>query len=508
MSLFRSVFTVGFYTFLSRISGYMRDILMASHLGTSHLADAFNVAFKLPNFFRNIFADGALNAAFVPIFTAKLTNEGRDKALNFGGKVVTILLLSLICVVGLFEIFMPQIMKVLAMGFHIDKEKFALAVLFGRITFPYLLFISITTVYAGIMNSFGKFAVAAAIPILMNICMIIAVVFFSKHSTSPAHALAFGLFMAGILQLVSIIYASRRAGIILTFTKPKIDKDLRLMFRNMVPGIIGSSITQINLWVGTIIATNISGAVSILYYAERLNQFPLAIIGIALGTILLPTLTRQLREKEFDKAVITQNKALEISLFLTLPCAFALVLIGREIIQVLYERAAFTSIDTLHVSIALGYLALGLPAFVIIRIFTPRFFASLDTKTPVRISLISVTINIVLSYLLSKQFSFAGIAFASAVSGWVSAILLGYFLFKKHSFYFIAKFFVKIFLILIAATFMAIILLSYKYFAYDYMYLLLGSKILNLFFMIFCGSLSYFLVAYLLNIITISDFRR
>jgi putative peptidoglycan lipid II flippase len=310
------------------------------------------------------------------------------------------------------------------------------------------------------------------------------------------------------LQFSSIVYASKRAGIILTFTKPKLDKDLRLMFKNMLPGIIGSSITQINLWVGTIIATNISGAVSVIYYAERLNQFPLAIIGIALGTILLPTLTRQLREKDFDKAIVTQNKALEISLFLTLPCTFALILIGKDIIHVLYERGAFTNLDTIHVSATLAYLALGLPAFVIIRIFTPRFFAALDTKTPVRISFISVTINIMLSYLLVKEFSFLGIAFSSAISGWISAILLGYFLFKKHSFYFTPKFFFKIFLILIAASFMATTLLCYKYFAYDYIHALLASKILNLFFMISCGSLSYFLVAYFLNIITISDFKR
>ena len=461
---------------------------MASYLGTSHLADAFAVAFKLPNFFRTIFAEGALSAAFIPIFSNKLTSEGKKEASIFASYVLLIFFFLLVAIVIIFEIFMPEIMKILAPGFIAHKEKFEFVIVFARITFPYLLFISIITIITGILNSFGKFAVAAAIPLLLNVCMTFAIIFLSKYTKTPAHALAIGALFSGIVQLYVVIFSVRREGFVFTFKFPKLDDNIRLLFKNMLPAIVGSSITQINLWIGTIIASKVAGAVAIMYYGERLNQFPLAIIGTALGTILLPSLSKSLKEGNIEKANNIQIKCLKIGLLLALPSCFGLIFIGDLIVEMLLQRNEFTYLDTKNVSDTLAILALGLPAFVMIKIFTPRFFANLDTKTPVKISLVSVLVNIIVSILLVKDYKFLGIAFATALSGWVNLIMLVYFLHIKHSFHFIKITYKTILKQITSAFFMGISLFFLK----PILLSMIAYKILALLLLMIIGSLLYF----------------
>jgi putative peptidoglycan lipid II flippase len=457
MSLLKSGAVVAFYTFLSRIFGYMRDVLVASYLGTSYLADAFNVAFKLPNFFRTIFAEGALNAAFVPIFAGKISKDGKNKALHFASRVFTLLLIILIAFIFFLEMGMPYVMKALAPGFQ--GEKYRLVVELGAITVPYLIFISLASMLCGILNSVGKFSIAAAMPILLNVSMIVALVFFKNNFDTISHTLAYGVLVAGFLQLMLIVFGLYKTRTMIKIVKPTLDKDLITMLKNMWPAIIGSGVVQINLWIGTIIATTIPGAVSKLYYAERLNQFPLAIIGIAIGTVLLPLLSKQVRNNKTDEANRTQNKALEVAILLSLPCTFAYAMIDDYIISVLFERNAFSHEDTIGVSRALTALAMGLPAFVMLKIFTPRFFAILDTRTPVKASAVGVAVNIILSLVLINFFGHVGIAISTSLASWVNVTLLALILYKRNLFVLDNKILHNIIKIVIACAIMSLVLM-------------------------------------------------
>jgi putative peptidoglycan lipid II flippase len=432
MQIIKSGMIVSFFTLISRIFGYIRDILMASYLGLHF--DAFAVAFRLPNTFRSLFAEGAFSAAFVPMFSSKMSTGSRDDALKFAAQVFSLLFLILVVFVGFMLVFMPHIVPLLAPGFIKQSDKLSLTITLSYFTTPYLFFIALASLYAGVMNSCGKFAIAAALPIILNLVMILAIKFLSPFAKSPSHALAYGVFIAGISQFAVIAYAVHRASIHIGFTKIMLTDDLKAMFKNMIPAIIGSGVVQINLAIDTIIASFIDGAASIIYMADRLNQFPLAIIGTALGTVLLPTLSRQIRERNFDAAILTQNKALELALFFTLPCAFALGAISDTLVSFLFERGEFSAQDRYKVASTLTALAFGLPAFVMIKIFTPRYFAEYDTTTPVKISAVCIAANIVFSISLIQVFSYVGIAMATSISAWINVSLLYYFQQKRKLF--------------------------------------------------------------------------
>jgi putative peptidoglycan lipid II flippase len=468
MSLMRSGSVVAFFTLISRIFGYIRDIFIASYLGTNILAEVFTVAFRLPNIFRTLFAEGALSAAFVPIFTAKFSQEGRLSALEFANSVFSILLFILVCFVALLEIFMPIVLYGFAPGFHNDIEKFNLVVYLSYITTPYLIFISIASLLSGILNSVGRFAVAAALPILLNLIMIIFLVFLKNYFNTPAHALAYGTSIAGIVQLIIIIIAAKKYELMPKLVIPKLTKDIKTLFSKMLPIIFGSGVVQVNLWIGTIIASQVEGAIASLYFAERLNQFPLAIIGTALGTILLPTIAKQLKEEDGEsKANYTINRSIEIALLLTLPCAVVLFAMGYPIIVSLFQRNAFTAEDSVNVANALEVLSIGLPAFVLIKALTPRFFASLETKIPVKISALSVLVNVILSVILVKEFAQVGIAFATSVSAWVNIILL-YLVLHRKKYFIIDKLVIKkVSIILLSSFIMLIALYIMRYFLWS-----------------------------------------
>lgn len=467
MQIIRSGIIVAFFTLISRIFGYIRDIFMAYYLGLH--ADAFAVAFRLPNTFRTLFGEGALSSAFVPLFSTKFaSNKDHQEAFLFANRVFSLLFICLFIFVCLMLIFMPYIIKALAPGFIDNHEKLQLTINLAYFTMPYLFFISLSSLYAGILNSMSKFSIAAALPIILNISMIFAVKYFTPYAPSPSHALAYGVFIAGILQLVIISYAAYVVGVRMEFLPIVLDKDMKIMFKNMIPAIIGSGVVQINLAIDTIIASFIDGAPSIIYFADRLNQFPLAIIGTALGTVLLPALSRQIREKKFSEVQVTQNKALEFALLLTVPCAAAFIIMGDSIISLLFERGSFSPEDGDKVASALAALAIGLPAFVMTKIFTPRFLADQDTRTPVKISIICILVNIISSIILIQFFSFVGIALATSLSGWINIISLATILHKRGMFKFDAKlklYFVKIG---IACIIMSSILFIFESNKHDY----------------------------------------
>jgi putative peptidoglycan lipid II flippase len=498
MQIIKSGFTVAFFTLISRIFGYIRDILMASYLGLH--ADSFAVAFRLPNTFRSLFAEGAFSAAFVPMFSAKLAEGDKERAFEFASRVFSLLSLIVAIFVGIMMLFMPSLVKCLAPGFVDDFSKFTLTVTLSYFTIPYLFFIALASLFVGVLNSCGKFAITAALPIILNLVMIIAIYFLTPLMPSPSHALAIGVFAAGICQLAAIIYAAKLASVKIVYTKIFIDEDMKKMFSNMLPAIIGSGVVQINLAIDTIIASFIDGAASILYFADRLNQFPLAIIGTALGTVLLPTLSKQIKTNQHEQANITQNKAIEIAMFLTLPCSVAFAVMGDNIIALLFERGHFMHEDTFKVYTALSALAVGLPAFVLVKILTPRYFAHYDTKTPVKISAFCIITNVVFSLTLINFISYAGIALATSLSAWINVSLLSYFLVKKDMFTIDRKIISTIAKIVFTCTLMALVLILIE----KNLVGKLMSGLTSVLIEICCAMAVYFITSYYLKIIDFS----
>lgn len=325
MSLVKSSLTIVFFTFISRISGFVRDVLMANLLGAGVLSDAFFVAFKLPNFFRRLFAEGAFNAAFIPSFSSILTSEGRDAAIKFAGEVMSVLLLVLLVLNAIFILFMPWITPLFAPGFTDTPEKFDLTVTLSQITFPYILFISLVSLLGGILNSMGKFAAPAASPILLNLCMIGGLLWLSEWSETPAHALAYAVFIAGLVQLGWLVLACVRSDMMPPLTPPRLTKQVKTMLLLMAPAALGSGVQQLNLLIDVIIASHIPGAVSYLYYADRITELPIGMIGVAVGTVLLPMMSKQIRSGALDQARASMNRALELVMLFGLPCTAALL---------------------------------------------------------------------------------------------------------------------------------------------------------------------------------------
>lgn len=433
-SLFKSTIVIAFFTLLSRISGLVRDLLMANYMGASFLSDAFFVAFKIPNFFRRLFAEGAFNAAFIPTFASLLTSEGKKAAVDFAGEVLSVLLITLLALNALFIIFMPWILPVFAPGFTSDPEKYAITVTLSRLCFPYILFISLVSLLAGMLNSMGKFAAPAAAPILLNLCMILALLGLKSMTPTPAHAVAIGVFLAGLAQLLWLILACRREHALPGLVAPRLTAKVKTMLLLMAPAALGSSVQQLNLLVDTIIASTIPDAVSYLYYADRLTELPIGMIGVAVATALLPMMSRQIKAGEITAAHFSMNRAIEIILLFGLPSTFALLVIAEPIIHVLYERGEFSAHDTAATYTALMAFAVGLPAFLLVKIFAPGFYASHDTKTPFKIAMICVVVNLALNLSLIQFIDHVGMALATSLASWLNTYLLCRTLYKRGLF--------------------------------------------------------------------------
>ncbi|HVH77004.1 MAG TPA: murein biosynthesis integral membrane protein MurJ [Stellaceae bacterium] len=440
MGLFRAAATVGFYTLLSRIFGFARDILSAAILGAGPVADAFFVALRLPNLFRSLFAEGAFSAAFVPAFAGTVAESGAPEARIFAEDALAVLVAALLLFLLLAEIFMPAVMRVMAPGFAEVPGKFALAVELGRITFPYLLFIALVALEAGILNSLDRFAAVAATPILLNLFLIGALLLLRHWHSSDGRVLAWAVCAAGLAQFLWLALACARAGLALRLPRPRLTPAVRRTLRVMLPGVLGAGVTQLNLLISTALASLLpTGSVAYLYYADRLNQLPLGVVGIAVGTAILPSLSRQIRLGEVDGAVATQNRGIELALLLTLPAALALMLLSSPILAALFERGAFGATATAATAAALSAYAAGLPAFVLVRVLAPGFFARRDTATPVKVALAAMLTNFALTLLLMRVFAHVGIALATSAAGWLNALSLLILLQRRGHFRFDAR---------------------------------------------------------------------
>lgn len=434
MKLYKSFATVGGLTLLSRVFGFMRDILIAATLGSGWVADAFVVAFRFPNLFRRLFGEGAFNSAFVPIFAKKLEGDGPEAARRFAEDAMAGLLFVLLIVTIVAEIAMPFLMYGLAPGFDARPEKFDLSVLLTRITMPYLLCMSLVALMSGALNSVGRFVESASVSIVLNGVMMVATLIsmWMGYKAEPEAGIiqAWAVFVAGFLQLAVLTWGMHRAGMRLGIRRPRLTNDVRHLVRLGIPGVISGGVTQLNIAIGTIIASLQPGAVSHLYYADRIYELPLAIVGIAVGIVLLPDVARQLRAGNTAAVMDSQNRSLEFALLLTVPAAFALAAIPTDIVRVLFERGAFGPKDTHVTASVLAMFALGLPAFVMIKVFSPAYYAREDTKTPMRYAVISLTANTIGSIGLFFLFRHLGmlpqlgIAIATAIGGWLNAYLL------------------------------------------------------------------------------------
>ncbi|HEU5047503.1 MAG TPA: murein biosynthesis integral membrane protein MurJ [Rickettsiales bacterium] len=434
MSLVRASATIGSLTLVSRIFGFVRDMMIASMLGAGIMSDAFIVAFKLPNFMRRLFAEGAFNSAFLPLYAGTVATEGPETARTLVEEIHAVLVSILFVLCVLAVIFMPQVMYVLAPGFDKDPQKYELAVTLTRITFPYILFISLVSLQGGLLNSIDKFAAVAATPIIMNVCFIIAMLIFTPFTPTAAHALAIGVIFSGVTQYWWLQYYCRKAGVAPRMIMPRMTGNVKKLFSLIGPAALGSSVAQINLLIDTQIGTLIPKAPSFLYYADRISELPLGVIGIAVSTALLPMLSRQIRTGDIAHALHTQNRALELAFLFGIPAAVALMVIPEPIIAVIYQRGAFSAQDTIATFHTLIAYACGLPAFLMVKVFASTFYANQDTKTPVKIAIICVFINLFFNLTLMGPMQYVGLALSTSIAGWVNAFALGYQLHKRSLF--------------------------------------------------------------------------
>ena len=439
MRLLRSTAIIGSLTLVSRLLGLVRDILIARFLGAGIVSDAFFTAFKLPNVFRRMFAEGAFNAAFVPLYAKRIEQEGEAAADGFASEAAAWLFAVVAFLVIAFELTMPWSLNIIA--FSMDKTTlengttpYDLAVLYAWLTMPYLLFMSMTALFSGVLNTRNHFALAAGVPIVLNILMIGTLVLSGGLEWSQRNiglALSAAITVSGAAQMALVMWGCRKAGVKFGFRRPRFTPGVRRLVTLGIPGIISAGITQINLVVSHIIALSQASAASWLTYADRLYQLPLGMIGIAMGVALLPTLSRSIRAGREADAKTTLNRGIEISLFFTLPAAVALYVIPDFLISGIYQRGAFTSETTLQVAKALRWFALGLPGFVLLKVLTPAFFARENTRTPMIWAGISAVINLTLGYSLFKLIGFHGLALATSIAAWVNVLGLGVILLKS-----------------------------------------------------------------------------
>ncbi len=439
--LAKSFLTVSFMTLLSRVSGFVREIFVAKYLGTSALSEAFFVALKLPNFFRRLFAEGAFNAAFIPSFSQILQNEGKEKAEEFSRNILGLMFIALSIFTIIFLIFMPAVIFVIAPGFSGKGEIYNITIELTRITFPYLILISLATAFAGVLQSNNKFWAGGFMPVYFNLVIIFFMLALPNYFESIAHTMAWGVFASGIIQLIWMGYFMKKNDYSFKplFKNYFLDNKITFFLKKFAPGALGAGIFQINLMVDIIIASFFTGAIAFLNYADRINQLPLSLIGTAMGTALLPELSRRLATNDITSAKQGFNKALQMVLLLSLPACFSLIAIPFTIIGTLFERGEFKASDTEAAGFALVAFAIGLPAFTLNKVYSSSFFALKDTKTPVIGATISLFINIFFNIILAFGFNkigfmpHVGMALATSISGWFNLLFLHIKLKNKNS---------------------------------------------------------------------------
>jgi putative peptidoglycan lipid II flippase len=432
MRLIRSIVTIGVYTIGSRVVGFLRTTLQASLLGAGPMADALVIAIKIPSVLRRMFAEGAFNAAFVPIFAGLLAKDGPDKARSYAEEIFSILVLALAVITILFELIAPSVIPLIVSGFAKTPDRMMYTIEYTRITFPFIMFISICALFSGILNSIEKFAAAASSPILGNLAVIITVYAVLSFSTNIGYAFSIGITMCGVIQAIWVLVPAWRRGMGLRMRIPHFGPEIRKFFMLLGPAALGSGVVQVNIFLDMLIASYLpTGSVSYLEYADRLNQLPLSVIGIAVGTALLPMLSKQIRTKDFEIAHKTQNLALEYAMVLAIPATIGFFVLAYPVSQTIYQHGKLVPADTLEISYTLMAFSLGLPAYILIKIFSTIFFARENTVTPVVVACSAVVVNLALNLLLYKPFAHVGLAFSTAASAWFNVGLLAYLLNNK-----------------------------------------------------------------------------
>ena len=506
--LFKIISIVGSLTFLSRILGYFRDLLIARVIGAGLISDCFFVAFKLPNLFRRILGEGAMNAAFIPVVSGVRTKSGNKSADVFFSNIFSFLLVALLAFVLILEIFMPLIITLIAPGFSDNPEKFNHSINLTRLTFPFVLFICLTSLMGAYLNTLGKFASMAVTPIILNLSLIFTLLIFFKSENLflISSTLSFVVSIAGIIQVIWMYYNIRRnkskLSINFSFFKTfKRDKEITKFFKLLLPAILGNGAYQINLLIDMILASTLpDGSISFLYYADRVNQLPLGVLGIAIGTALLPVLSSQVKKNQKKEAEKSISKAIKFGILFSIPAFFGLLIFSENIISFLFFRGAFEYKDVQATSSALIALCCGLPAFIMIKILVIPFFANEDTKTPIKISLFCMSINLILNLILIKEFLHVGLAISTSVSAWINFILLFYILNKNLKYSFDVSIF-KVFLKVSVAslTMSYIVLKTYKFMINNFeMYTLYNTNFILLLCIIF-GIIIYSALMYFLG---------
>ena len=427
MSLGRATATVGGLTGLSRLAGFARDLLLAAALGAGPVADAFFVSLKLANFLRRLFAEGGFAAAFVPLFVRLRAAGDPAAARRFAGEALAVLACALLVAVLLGELLMPWLVRGLATGFAPGSERYELAVELGRITFPYLLLISLAALFAGMLQAGQRFAAAAFAPVLLNLVLIAVLLASGSTGAAAAQLLALGVLLGGVAQLAWVAAAAWRAGLAPSVAPPRFSPEVRRLARLIGPGLLGVGVLQLNLLVASWFASFLpAGTVSYLFYADRLVQLPLGVVGVALGTALLPALARAAADAPRAREIL--NRAIELGLLLGLPAAVGLALLAQPIVRVLFERGAFGGEASLATAQVLAALALGLPAQVLARVLAPSFFAAEDTATPVRVAALALLVNVGAALLLTPSLGHVGLALALSLASWANALGLAWLL--------------------------------------------------------------------------------
>lgn len=500
-----SILTVGGWTLMSRVLGFLRDVLIASWLGPGATMDAFVAAFRLPNMFRRFFAEGAFNAAFVPMFSKRL--EAKEDAEGFASLALSGLALVLLVLTGLAMVFMPALVWATAEGFAGD-ERFGMTVEFGRIVFPYIFFISLAALFSGVLNATGRFAAAAAAPVLLNVILVTAMSVAWYMGGEVVLALVWAIPFAGIAQLALVWVAARRAGLNIMPRRPRWTPEMSQLVRIAIPAALAGGVMQVNLLVGQQVASNYDKAVSWLYSADRLYQLPLGVVGIAVGIVLLPDLSRRLKSEDHTGAREALSRAGEISLALTIPSAVALVAIPIPLVSVLFERGAFGVDDTAATALAVTIYGLGLPAFVLQKILQPLFFAREDTKSPFRYAVVAMVINAGLAIGLAFYIGWIAAAIATTAAGWAMVWLL----FRGARPFgdvarFDDRFRRRLWRIIVAALIMGAVLWFAALWLNPFI-LMPGLRWIALLVLIGIGAVVYFGVGHLIGAFRLSEFRR
>ena len=497
-SLFKPTLLVAGLTSLSRIVGLIRDVLISNVLGVSYITDIFIVALRIPNIFRRITAEGAFSSAFIPIFSKKLTLN-KISAIKFSEDILFASLVVMILITSLLQILMPFIIYFIAYGFIDDPVKFNLAINFSRITTPYILLVSLSSIGIGILNSLGRYFASSFVPIIFNAVLVSVLLLPIDNITSVGYLMSFGVIISGIIQFILVFYFLYKSGYILKLKRPE---NLNLINKFSVvakPQIITVLVMQANIVLSGIIASFVEGGISILYYAERLYQLPLALFGISIGTVLLPTLSSLDIRKDFDKINPVITNIIKFSLIMIIPSAVGLSIISVPLISVIYEHGMFSEINTVNVSKALIAFSLGLPAFVLIKIYLPIFYSIGDTKTPLFYSIISISINLILALLLFQPIGIVGIALSTSISSWLNLFLLMSGSKKYNINISLEKIYRDLFKIILSVIFMSLYIIIISKFLFHL------PLISQLVFLVISASIIYFLVLFVLGVFNKND---